>query len=229
MIVSHRHRFIFIKTLKTGGTSIEIALSRYCGPNDVITSLTPEDEDLRRRIGGRGPQNERVPYSSWTPLDWARALRYRKSLRFRRHWDAATIRSYLDPEVWSTYFKFCFERNPWEKVISGYYYRFQDREESALSLSEFILSGMANSLSDYDRYSIDGEVAVDQICRFERLDEEMVRLAEEIGLPEAPELPKAKSRYRKENTGRYQVLSGPERDKIAQVFAREITLLGYTW
>lgn len=32
MIVSHRYRYIFIKTKKTAGTSIEIALSRHCGP-----------------------------------------------------------------------------------------------------------------------------------------------------------------------------------------------------
>jgi hypothetical protein len=32
MIVSHRYRYIFIKTKKTTGTSIEIALSRHCGP-----------------------------------------------------------------------------------------------------------------------------------------------------------------------------------------------------
>ena len=30
MIVSHKHRFIFLKSQKTGGTSLELALSRIC-------------------------------------------------------------------------------------------------------------------------------------------------------------------------------------------------------
>jgi len=37
MIVSRRHRFIFIKTHKTAGTSIEISLSRYCGASDIVS------------------------------------------------------------------------------------------------------------------------------------------------------------------------------------------------
>jgi len=55
MIVSHEHKFIFLKTKKTAGTSIELALTELCGPEDVITPLTEIDE--ARRANGRGPQN----------------------------------------------------------------------------------------------------------------------------------------------------------------------------
>ena len=58
MIVSHEHRFIFLKTKKTAGTSLELALSQLCGPDDVITPLAPTDEALR--AGGRGAQNWRL-------------------------------------------------------------------------------------------------------------------------------------------------------------------------
>jgi len=42
MIISHAHRFVFIKTRKTAGTSLEIARSRYCGARDVITAIDAE-------------------------------------------------------------------------------------------------------------------------------------------------------------------------------------------
>jgi hypothetical protein len=32
MILSHEHKFIFIKTNKTAGPSIEITLSKHCEP-----------------------------------------------------------------------------------------------------------------------------------------------------------------------------------------------------
>jgi hypothetical protein len=66
MIVSHKHRFIFLKTKKTAGTSIELALSALCGRDDIITPLAqPEDEPLRL---GHAPQNWRRP--GLVPAAW---------------------------------------------------------------------------------------------------------------------------------------------------------------
>ena len=53
MIISHEHKFIFLKTKKTAGTSIELALSQLCGPDDVIPPITDSDEALRAE--GSGP------------------------------------------------------------------------------------------------------------------------------------------------------------------------------
>ena len=44
MIISHKYRFIFVKTLKTAGTSIEVFLSQHCGPDDVVTPILPHVE-----------------------------------------------------------------------------------------------------------------------------------------------------------------------------------------
>ena len=58
MIISHAHKFIFLKTKKTAGTSIELALSQLCGPDDVIPPITESDETLR--APGSEPRNWRV-------------------------------------------------------------------------------------------------------------------------------------------------------------------------
>jgi len=44
MIISHEHKFIFLKTRKTAGTSIELALSHLCGPDDIVTPMSPNDD-----------------------------------------------------------------------------------------------------------------------------------------------------------------------------------------
>ena len=69
MIISHAHKFIFLKTNKTAGTSIEIALSKFCGPSDIITPISPEDEEMRRKLGYLGSQNYVLPISSYSVYD----------------------------------------------------------------------------------------------------------------------------------------------------------------
>jgi hypothetical protein len=62
MIISHKYRTSFIKTAKTAGTSIEMALSRSCGPDDIITPLWKQDEVAKQAMGGRGPQHYLAPF-----------------------------------------------------------------------------------------------------------------------------------------------------------------------
>jgi hypothetical protein len=80
LIISHEYRYIFIKTAKTAGTSIEMALSRYCGPDDIITPLWKKDEEKRQAMGGRGPQHHMAPLHAYGP----KAL-YKLLLRARRN------------------------------------------------------------------------------------------------------------------------------------------------
>jgi hypothetical protein len=57
MILSYANNFLFIKTRKTAGTSIEIALSIECSKKDVITPISPNDEIIRKRLLGLLPRN----------------------------------------------------------------------------------------------------------------------------------------------------------------------------
>lgn len=59
MIASYRDCYIFINVNKATGTSFEIALSRDCGPDDIITALSAEDENcFDKLLGHRGAQHQ---------------------------------------------------------------------------------------------------------------------------------------------------------------------------
>ncbi|MGD1714613.1 sulfotransferase family 2 domain-containing protein [Dapis sp. BLCC M172] len=110
MIISHRYKFIFLKTIKTAGTSIEISLSRFCGDDDIITPISLEDEAIRKLLGKK-PQNY---------LDYdVQGNEYKK---YFNHITAQKIKSLIEPSIWDSYYKFCFERNPFDRAISLYYF-----------------------------------------------------------------------------------------------------------
>jgi hypothetical protein len=227
LIVSHRHRFLFVKTKKTAGTSLEIALSGICGPEDVITPISPPDEAERRRLGYPGPQNLQPAPARGRALEIVRRLRGRATPRFRNHMPAVAIRRLVPQAVWDGYFKFCFERNPWDRALSLYHWLGGERRFG--SLAEFLRSGVERPFSNYDRYSIDGVVALDRVYRYEELEEALADVSRRLSLPAPLSLPahRAKGTSRADRRP-YRDLIGPaEREWIEVVCAREIRLLDY--
>ena len=57
MIFSELHNFLFLKGRKVASTSFEVALSKICGADDIITPITPVDERYRIDLGYRHAQN----------------------------------------------------------------------------------------------------------------------------------------------------------------------------
>jgi len=226
MIISHQYKFIFLKTHKTAGTSTEIALSRFCGDDDIITPITPDDEELRHQLGYRGPQNYYDSLTKYQWSDWKLFLRTgKRRARFYNHISANEIRDRVNTKIWNSYFKFCFERNPWDKVLSYYYWR--NRKKQCPAMNEFISSGSFRRASDFDLYTIDGEIAMDFIGRYEKLEDDLDYIQTQINLPEKLQLVKAKAGHRKNREHYKDILSQDEIDMISNVFYKEIEYFGY--
>ncbi len=227
MIISHKHKFIFIKTEKTAGTSVEIALSQFCGDEDIITPLVPKDEKIRQEASGRSAQNYLIPKRKYSARKWAKLLLKGKSSKFYNHITAREVSQFVDEDIWNSYFKFCFERNPWDKVISWYYWRY--KAEPRPSISEFIQSGEARKVSAYSLYTINHEVVVDKVGLFENLAEELETISNQLQLPEKVVLPQTKGGFRKDRRHYSDILTAEERAAIATLFKREIELFHYTY
>jgi hypothetical protein len=229
MIISHEHKFIFLKTKKTAGTSIELALSKLCGPGDVLTPLTANDEALR---AGRGAQNWRLHgwWSSPRPFWKRRFLKFTaEDYGFYNHMPAEQARALLaDDRIWRSYFKFAFDRNPWDRQVSWYHHRFR-RKETPPPFSTFIRCDRRARINNYEIYSIEGDVAVDFVGRFESLEEDLKHALEQVGLRLDADLPSAKSTFRPGATPYRAYYDGDTRAIVGDWYRREIKLLGYTF
>ncbi len=229
MIISHKYKFIFLKTNKTAGTSIEIALSKFCGKDDIITPISPEDEKMRRELGYPGPQNYSLPMSSYSFYEAIRWLIKREKKYFYNHITADEAKAYIGDHVWNSYYKFCVERNPWDRCVSLYYWR--NKSEPRTTISEFLSTNVPRILKrrGYELYTIDGRIAVDKICRFENLPKELEEVRKQVGIPEKLDLPRAKSKTRMDKRHYRDILGEADKVKISDLFRDEISLFDYEW
>jgi len=229
MILSHKYKFIFLKTNKTAGTSMEIALSKFCRDRDIITPIVEEDEKIRRSLGYRGPQNYLVPFSDYVVRDFFYLIFKRRRKKYYNHITAQEIKKLIGERIWNEYYTFCFERNPWDRLVSLYYWRC--KKEPRPTISEFLSSRTPWTLKrrGYDVYTIGDKVVVDRVCLFENLKEELENIRARVGLPEKIVLPRAKSSYRKDRRHYRDILNDEDRKRIGQMFSKEIQLFGYTF
>ncbi|MFA9460552.1 hypothetical protein [Thiohalorhabdus methylotrophus] len=151
--------------------------------------------------------------------------------RYWNHMSAAEIRDRIGTEIWDRYYKFTVERNPWDKVVSAYYWGLKGAEnEEALSFKDYVLSGRPLK-SSFERYTVNGRVAMDRVIRYDRLYQELGEVSEQLGLPEnvgdTMQALSAKGGYRpKRGTDGYY--DAQTRELVEICFAREIRLLGFT-
>ena len=199
MIISHKFRFIFIKTIKTAGTSIEVYLSPHCSADDVLTPIDPP-------MTGHQPRNHG---------------------RLFNHVSAWTLRRALPQDTWDSYFKFCVERNPWDKTISDYC-MVNHRHGGRYSLQDYLERGrFARSWEQYTDAD-NRTLLVDRVLRYERLDQELGKVFGELGVPWAGSLNvRAKSEYRKDRRHYREWYDDDQRNVIAGAFADEIREFGY--
>jgi hypothetical protein len=230
MIVSHQHRFIFLKTKKTAGTAIEAALSELCGPADVITPYRAESEEDRV---GRGPQNYRIEH----PLKpkralWRRLLRrperyYHPSVGYYEHMPANLVHAYVGDEVWRSYFKFAFDRNPWDRQISWYFYKTKTKG-ARQSFEHFMRSRRRAYVDNHEIYMEGASLAVDFVGRYESLDADLNKALQMIGIGRQLTVPQSNVTPNKAERKDYRSYYTPRTEAlVAEWYAPEIELLGY--
>jgi len=202
MIISHKYKFIFIKTTKTAGTSLEIFFSTVCDEEDICTPIIPYVE----------------PH----------VARNYKDKAFYNHISGNEIRELVTKKIWDSYYKFCFERNPWDKVIS-FYHMLKKIQESEVSLEEYVNS--QKFPVDSNKYlSKHGEIIVDDVFKFESLEEDLSKICDRLHIPFSGKLDfAAKSEYRDDHRHYRDVLTSEQAKIISKKFDKEIELFGYKY
>lgn len=227
MIISHKYKFIFIKTKKTAGTSLKVFLSQCCSEEDIVTPIYPHVEPhcARNYNGIWNPIPEIIQNKKFKVQGIINSLK-RKN-KFYNHIPASLVKQRTPKKIWNSYFKFCVERNPWDKTLSHYHMQ-KSRSESPFSLDNYIKN--RRFCINYNLYEDKNKLLVDKVLKYESLIDELTIIFKNLGIPFDGSLGvRAKSEYRKDRRPYQEVFSNEQRDIIQTAYAREIKRHNYTF
>jgi Sulfotransferase family len=204
-MISHKHRCIFIHIPKTGGSSIE----------DVIWPGERTEADL------------------WMGFTSPYCNKYQTG--GLQHLLARQIRQEVGADVFNSYFKFAFVRNPWDRTVSQFA-SMRDRAD----LRELIGMTLDTSFSDYLQltrqhqhvqwerqveFLRDENLAplVDFVGRFEKLKQDAQMVFERLGIRRA-RLP---HRNRSRHPSYLTYFDDQSREWVHTHYKEDVELFGY--
>jgi len=215
MLLSIKHKFLFVHIAKTGGTSVRTALSplRWRDPYFIAQFICSR-------------------LSSFTG--------HQIGAKFPRHSKIVAAKEMLPAELFESLFKFAVVRNPWDLQVSSFHHIRRERPHLMSHINtfeefinwkldperpyQFHVDTSIEQQSDYV-IGLHGKVLTDFIGHYETLHDDYAHICEQIGIT-APKLP-----HRRKATDRDKDFRSYYTDelaeKVAQHFKQDIEILGY--
>lgn len=211
MIISHKHKFIFFKTRKTAGSSIQAALSQICDlEKDVITGSNIKHGKLDESHSA--------------------GVNVNRFFTNHPHPTLSQVRAFLGEEVWNSYYKFAFVRNPYDIVVSRYHWNLKGKQGGQkTSIEHFRKWVKAGKMLKEDSAHIyiesNGKVELDYVGRYENLEKDLEFVCKKLNLGSI-ELPKLKSGFR-DKTSYTKFYDAETKNIIQEFYKKDFSLLNY--
>ena len=180
VLISHKYKFIYIKNVKVAGTSVESFFEKYCMNPDIKYVKTERINTKISKygiIGFRGIQSDN---------------NFKNTLGFTGHMNCKSILNKIGLKRYNNYIKFCVIRNPYDKMVSNYFF-----SKSKLSFKKYCKKSKCLNIN---RYTINGKNQCNIFIRFENLREDIINICKFLDIQDYDinDLPKYKSQHRTE-------------------------------
>ena len=207
VLVSHKFKFIYIKNYKVASTSVESFFSRFC--------INPDNNYFYKKNNNQYKDNYGIIGS--------RGYNAQMGNKWYNHMNALSIRNNLGFNKFYKYIKFCVVRNPYDVLVSSYFFR-----KIKIPFKQYAKTTIINNLA---RYSINKQCICDYYIRFEHLEEDIVEMCNVLNITNynINDLPYYKSNSRDKSISYRQYYDEKTRRIVYQNHKKEIDLFGYTF
>jgi len=230
VLVSHKYNFIYIKTYKTASTSVEVFFQRWCVENEDAYIPNEEADYVRNTHGIIG----------------YRPFIHNESKTFYSHSPSFYLKKLL-PKCFQKYFKFCVIRNPFDIVVSQYYYQkqkhssfddfvdtlfntYQESKNNTYTVQDLQFDKKTFVHFNWELITINDVPVMDFYIRYENLIEDIEHVLQKLGIKnyDINDLKTYKGGFREE-TGYRQFYNDITKEKVETIYKKYLSYFGYVF
>lgn len=215
-MIVHEYKTIFVHVPKTAGVSLVHAILSPILKKETKGPISGLSADIQKRF---------------------------RLTTDQKHLRACDYVQTISPKVWNEYYKFAFVRNPWDRAVSEFAWRvsrqktkfFATFEEFVNLLKTLTLSPKPpvgdyekdlwlHTIPQYEFISNESSVIINDVFRFEELNNNIKTLSERIGINLNI------NTYNRSNHDHYQDYYTPTtKNTIEILYQKDIEAFGYTF
>lgn len=211
MIISHKYGFILLRPRKTGGTSLEAMISPYLGQYDVFSGLK-EEIDLPDTVKNHKNGEQYVS----------------------GHQSINDVRVVLPLDLLNSYNKISMIRNPWDRLVSMYFFRNEifEKDYNICNFNHFISSDIWKDgkfkIHTVDEFlSLDNKIYCDMFIRYENYDNDVDSFFKLYNIPIQKNKLRLKSNYRPNSLNYRDLYDNISKDIVEEYFQSDIKMFNY--
>lgn len=219
MLISHKYKFIFFKTIKTASSSVFTFFTPFC--------LPPE---------------KNFKHESYLNLDYLGCYdtgivgnSNAKQMHDKMHVSCVKARQIvnkINKKIWKEYFKFCVVRNPWDLCVSKYFWIKRENKKDNLNFKEMIkcLDDGVNKINTRQNlYKIKNNYICNYHIKYESLIEGIKEVCNicKINDYDLDNLTNQKSTYRDHSINYKEFYDSETKDIVYKIYADDIKKFNY--
>lgn len=234
MVWRNKIKVILVHIPKTGGTSIEVAINSHYYRYGYGVIFTNEENEIKK-----------IKYENIKKVNEMRKLDSEKKFALQ-HLKSSEYKVMLGDDIYNEYFKFAICRNPYDKIISEFFwckkipgkgYKYgQSFDDFLKFVQKCVLEKNYYETVYHDHfipqhefiYDEKNNLQIDRLFKFENFDEVKNFLKEELNITYVPHLIKRSSNIHLQKKKNNNIeLTDKQKELIYEIYKKDFILLNY--